>query len=610
MVEKLQTYGGEILPDETLGFDDVDDSEMLDLLEEFGDSLENINVAGRDLLMGVFSGMNFAEKCEDSKPLGDVIEFFGGMIDDMGLKDALFFKNENVKVDFAERFEVFSETLESEIAGLERKLKIYEYKKFSDGWQDRLRKAAYYAFFIHYGAKRKLEIDGDGNPKDYVNHVARSTFNCLIRKMQFFDEESAIVTMLHDTREDWSKSFISILHMSEKDGFTNEDLEAAVNGGVKGTELQENVRKKSSEILSYMKKMEDSLNPFEDESDIGELMKLVTKKHSDRNRTLLEFLYELSDIDYDDVKFHHKWKALMIKMADRLDNARTVVTDPEKDLSETSKQIHDETALIYMEMARKNGMVNAEDWYVDYLKKQNLFDRGVVREVDHAVEKGTGMKRRFIADFQRELVLKCPEASLGENYWIEFRPVGIRYLNSENSNLSEEDYDVYSQKLRSYMMFLPIGDSPDGLIDGAKKVFSNVFSKTVPMPNRSSDENPLEEKILKRVVDGKANCAFDERFGYGVGVWTIFDNQREAVECLLGDFHLAYFYDDKEAAGRVMDNFKRIAPEIEKLMNFYDMVVLDLFDRVKEEPRLQSLLDFCMRDFSDWVKAILRDGEK
>jgi hypothetical protein len=357
-----------------------------------------------------------------------------------------------------------------------------------------------------------------------------------------------------------------------------------------------------------MEEMEGSLNTPEDDSDISELMRLVTKKYSDRNRTLLEFLYELSNIDYEDVSFHHKWKALMVKMADRLDNARTVVIDPNKNVSKISKQIHDETAQIYREIAFQNGMVNVEDWYIDYLREQNLFERGIVRGVDYAAERETGMKARFVADFQKKLELEYPEASFGKNYWIEFRPVGIRHLDIDDPDLSQNKYGVYSQKFRSYIMFFPIGNQPRGLAIAADNLFSDIFSGNVDVLSDALDSS-LGQIISERTDDRKVGgVGFDEKSGYGVGVWAVFDNQRRALADLLGDFHLSYFYDDKEAASRILDNFSGISPEIEKLMNFYDMVVLDLVDRVENEPKLQSLLDFCVSEFSEWVKGILGDG--
>ena len=115
------------------------------------------------------------------------------------------------------------ETLEFTLRGAK------DCSNFSEDWREHLRKASYYAFFIHYGAKRKGESytdeHGDSHPKDYVRHVVGSAFRNLIAKGRTFCEQMTVAEIFHDTLEDWDRGLLSLVAIEDAAELRAEALE-------------------------------------------------------------------------------------------------------------------------------------------------------------------------------------------------------------------------------------------------------------------------------------------------------------------------------------------------------------------------------------------------
>ncbi|MBD3330498.1 hypothetical protein GF354_03125, partial [Candidatus Peregrinibacteria bacterium] len=196
---------------------------------------EFIDSRGKTLLRELFYNSHVDIGSDEGMILDEVITIFGNILDDLDLTEGLFFESEEAVNIFAKAFDVYNFQLNVEIAKIEGEIGFFnKCSRFYDGWQDRVRKAAYFAFFVHFGAKRKFEyyeIEGEKIKKDYISHVFGASFESLIDKIHFLDEEILLATLLHDTHEDFAKGFLGLLNMSEENGASPGDLQEALYEG-------------------------------------------------------------------------------------------------------------------------------------------------------------------------------------------------------------------------------------------------------------------------------------------------------------------------------------------------------------------------------------------
>ena len=310
--------------------------------------------------------------------LVQVSHFFDGLICDLGCEDSPLFENKEVREDLLERLTEFSYYVNEEIKYMKTTLKGNEqYAKFSKDWVGHLTKAAYYAFFIHYGAKRKAEKDvNTQEPRDYVHHVMRSGFNCLIRKMRFFDEKTLLLCILHDTREDFDKGFLGLVHMDEeiKPGeYSSKDFQKRFKSARTKT-----VEKKDK-IFDAFSRMENDLDRFSNkrELSLSKLVILMTKTTGDRNEAIVDLFYGIMSIE-DPYERFSAFRAVMGKIADRLDNIKSLVVNlgKENEIVHAKEEIiSDETWYLFLSLAKIFKMTNVAEWFYEYFYFKDLGER-------------------------------------------------------------------------------------------------------------------------------------------------------------------------------------------------------------------------------------------
>lgn len=492
------------------------------------------------------------------KELKEVLYYFDGLIDDLGLEEASFFKNPEFLADFTERLREFMEYVDHEIKQLSSILaRNIGYSHFGDNWENSLKKACYYAFFVHYGAKRRGEFN-QGKPKDYVYHVVRSGFNCLIRKMRFFDERTLIATILHDTREDYAKGFCGMLFsdLNGKNPAIFESSEKEDKDRLKAGKAM--AMEKEKVIFSRMGCMEESLErdlgeKSKDELSISELLEIVTKSTDDRNRALIEIFEKV--LKYRSLgKRFAAFKAVMIKVADRLDNIKSLATStktPSKD-----RQIEGETVLL-MAILEKLGMTNAYDWFCDYLvlKNPDLRDalRSIRLEAGQVGEKKPAngeIKSHLREEFRNEFNKKLRsfygrEMTEGIHYVLNFRDIGYRYEDPDEILEKATSSGGLYKDLRGYVVFYPIHDyfvksdsvqAEKKLAESAQKALKAIF--TSPLDEQTKGRREITASVLGKALYKEDSAGVSDK--YGVGVWRVFDSQYDSMRTILGQANVAY----------------------------------------------------------------------
>lgn len=644
-------------------------------------------IPNKHVVTSFLLGGDEGEFVADQPELTQVAGYFDRLIATMGCEESHFFQNEDLKRNFCEKLVDFGQYLDTEISYTKNLLDgNKECSSFSENWIQNVKKAAYYAFFIHYGAKRRGETDHEGGLSDYVRHVVRSGFNCLMRKMRFFDEKTLLATILHDVKEDYDKGFLALLQCDRKVSvheIENQSAEYKVDTKrVRKNGFSGDKRKLFSvEFGKFTADLDkEAANGKEDiELTIGELVDIVTKKTDDRNRALLDVFSRIIEIKDKNKRFS-AFNALMIKMADRLDNIRSFMSDKRdgdvEKAGRKSSAIEDETVYVFLAIAKKFGMVNVADWFYDYLYFKNFPARREMEKLRQEAHYGignpfyddfsgpTGFSRlNFdgvdpIMDFRTEFMgrlyaeikngdyesnpQKWNEDSFaakdfreGKDYIFSLRSVGKRYEDAQRAQELVDD-GQYSKSFLNFIIFHPIGNNPE-LAKKAREVFKYMFpfgarklleSKILPVElrkfigaeiSRGEYDTDLGRLILNHGAGSdftKNNFSYEPDFeqaegsftGYGVGVWGVFDSQREAVDELLGDFHVGSFYNDSDAQNKrreVTDFFVSISEEIKQIKSLYQEIEPEY-----EGDENEGSISTGVRKTMGWLPSPFREDQK
>lgn len=609
------------------------------------------------------------QDAEISSELFSVCGYFDEMVYGLNLQDSTAFSNQDIQQDFRERLNEFTQYLDREIVSLSMVLRgNEECSKFSDEWESHVRKAAYYAFFMHYGEKRRGEVSSkNGKLKDYVYHVVRSAFNSLGRKMRFFDEKTFLTTILHDIKEECGSGLLALLAVDEEiapGALFTEDTKLKMKDG--GKKIGKDKRIVFDQIKMFCDELECDLGDLsvDGELTISELVDLLTKGTKDRNRTLLEIFYKICLMSDDPKKQFSAMRAIMAKIADRLDNIRSLSIDPGKQgvggkgeaEGKRKTLIEDETVYVFLALAKKFNMVNVADWFYDYLYFKDLKHRkqhGQFRRRAHLLgdesREDVNLLREFADEFKVRLNAEFHEVdydeessvydigqkvrdSLGDgkmieegtDYVLSFREIGKRFEDSDRvRNLLR--MGKYGYGILNFLIFHPVNDNPK-LAECARKTFRKIFSSNMEFEMDSvglgnEDRDFLDREQHKPELDtdlgrlmlekGQGGNFDDNNYSkrYGAGVWSVFDSEREAFRELLGDYHEAVFYDDADGEkqrSKILDFWKDLLPEVAKLRRFYT----DYFSNQEEGTVVDGLASSARRQSLVVLKPYIEEQDR
>lgn len=567
---KMEKVGGEVVRN---GGADQVVSSVPDFSTRFYDSvLDDLNRA--DCFRAILKGHESFSQDED---LMFVVSRFGEFARSMGLDEAEFFKDENVLKRFRLKLKNFMRKISEEIRRLEESVKAHAgFAKFSDGWQSRVRKACYYAFFIHYGAKRREESE-NGESRDYVSHVIRSAFNGLGRQLMFFDEKTFLAAILHDTKEDYTKGILQILGCNFKEEVNDK----------KALDFLDVVYDDVSKGLSY--------DPEEDLS-LAEMIDLVSKDEGDdRIMALMKMFKKISGQKTPRRKFLVLITVMMVKTADRLDNLR----------SPHAGGVRDESILIYASILKKFGAANSLEWMYEMFGAKPLEERQSIMRARMASDTSAPeetMAGKFIKDFEKRLNVDLSsdeEFRFERDYVFVFRGIGGRFETHQEAVKQWEKRGFYAEALRRMIICYPVGANEERNADFQKRagrvlreIFHMDLREYALLDDSHSDDVDYGsflsfQKQVLRAISGTGlgkvllensmanmsdrNNNFSKE--YGVGMYGVWPNMRAAMRDLLGKLPVSYFYEDNEANSykdEAIDIFSLVGMEVEYYKSWYE----------------------------------------
>lgn len=591
------------------------------------EGIDGANFKGFENLLG-------EEFLSDSEPeLQYVAKFFDRFAEQMGLAGAEFFKHEACQEHFRHSLREFQDYLESKLEGIEDlKDKAVTFNEFSHNWRELVTTAAYYAFFVHYGATRSGEKDLEGRPRPYIYHPLRAACKVMGGRVWYLMEPEFAAEVAHDTREDVHKGMLAVLMADKR---TLDEFAERSDGGFLKQFATEGKKKHKPQALALLDEMEAHLTGMAHYTNakdlrVDELIRLLTKKGENRNRSFLHMLAGILEYDKEGRLFEAAVVLDILKACDRFDNSAS--DSP----SSAFSQIKDETAYLFLARAIALRAWNEVDWWHDYLAKVDPAVRKKLASLIQAEERARQPKQAKPRGQERALAAKStpvpPEETpsnekvrnvslkdeftnefhnairtaagrelvQGRDYVLEFREIGLRYEDIDTATASATKGEL-AKTFRNYVIFYPLRTDRD-LCQAAAEVFQQLCPKDL---NKALLKSPyLTTDLGRRVVANRCGVSLVENGKsnkYGVVIWGIFKHQRDAVKNFHGDYHLGRFdlgNDDarSEARGNVETFYRRLAPEIAHLQKQYALV--DRFEAgVRDEAKPE--------DVGGWVKFLL-----
>jgi hypothetical protein len=517
----------------------------------------------------------FGETHPENSPddsLYNAVTYFDEIVRELGLEDAPLLNDPEIREDLRGRLHEFMQYVDSKLDSVELRVKGSEgCSNFSENWRSNLKYACYCAFFIHYGEKRKGELDDEGNPRDYAYHPVRSALDNLVPRVRFFCEPTIIADVLHDVPENWEKGLLGILDVSKggdvrlADFGKKSDRRRAIQDSLKREkgdmfdkwfqglcQIFDTISGRQSgefDITSYLSKI----------VGVGGLVDILTKTSDNRARSIIEMLSKICN--YSGAAMFSAARALLIKVTDRLDNIaslKSLMKHGAKMGGPTKERVSEiglETIHFFIALAIALKAWNIVDWLYDYMVFSDPEERerriDLRRQSDPGEKKGVEtpvLKTRFRWEFEKELKARMKDTSIsdGKDYVLELRPVGVRYERSEAASVAT-DKGTYVRHFQHFLIFRCGKRNPEMLV-AASEVFKRLFPK------------PLSEEVLTR---GEFGSVLGERLSknrmgvpdedngysdtYGVGVWSVFNGPEDFSGKILGDVNRGYFYEDPRA---------------------------------------------------------------
>ncbi len=204
---------------------------------------------------------------------------------------------------------------------------------------------------------------------------------------------------------------------------------------------------------------------------IAHLVDGLTKLKSDYNRTLAQaenFKKVLSTLVYD-------VRVVLIKMADRLHNMRTISSMPKH----KQMRIASETTYIYAPLAHRLGLYNLKTELQDLCMK--VSDRDTYAEIAEKLRETKDQRNQYISEFIDPLKEKLDGLKI--SYRIHGRPKSISsiYNKIKNKNVPfEEIYDLFAVRI---IIDVP----PEMEKPMCWQVYSIVTDVHTPIPERLKD---------------------------------------------------------------------------------------------------------------------------
>lgn len=435
--------------------------------------------------------------------------------------------------EVAQRFAEFIRKVEGEMAQLETAVESLpdSEKRFRSGWRNRVRTAAYLAFFSHYGVMRVGEKDHLGHPLTYIEHPFRAAFDVMVHKAGLIDEETFIAELLHDVKEDNAKGM----------------LVARAKGRPKHI-----LRLSEDFVGSRHIQVKDS-----EAVDINRLMDLVNKERAsllmgrkvNRTEALMCFASEIASLDdYDFLKYGVR--AEHMKLCDRMDNGESIGSFQDR---EKFAAIWLETCYAYLPKAREFGMTNVMEWLYDLLQRTKAEERFKYLYRRREEELIHELPDKFMDRFRE--ALGAYEIA-PEEVKVMFRPRGIRHMSP--AEIAREEGSPYSHGLQfnNFINFIPNSSDPKRNTYIAQKV-RGIINQMFPYRadgRFGEQQTDFGRKYMYRTdVDGHDEVQEMDKFG--AGAFRVFADFSDFSRQFYGNVHCALLLND-ESSKKALLNYR------------------------------------------------------
>ncbi|PKL36408.1 hypothetical protein CVV38_00670 [Candidatus Peregrinibacteria bacterium HGW-Peregrinibacteria-1] len=553
-------------------------------------TIEKQNPQGFEFLL---ADKEFSNKAS----IGNTVKFFNGFAADLGLLDKAFFSHEGAKNHFKERLRVFSEYLDEHLLSIKpiiEQAKLLRKGKLVDNWEKLLRETAYHAFFVHYGAKRRGEFDEDGNLRDYVYHVVRTSINCLVRKLRFIDIQSLLVGVLHDTKEDFNEGIVAVLNADEEelDAFLLREKKQGGIDDVLSKDKRGMLDRNSDLVVEELGKFEDYLDRslmeggHEQTISVGEAVDMLTKRGGNRMRETVRLLNNLL-LKSDIKEILAVISVLLIKFGgDRLDNMKS--TRSEKILGETLMVFY----LFFQKLRMKLLLNQMKDYfYFDDIGHRQKLSTGWL-DTYHSADEET-LPESFIDDFvgRLEVEMSGQDLKYGRDFSIDLIPVGHRHSMRTKKDVKRFNVPEGQKDFRHYLVFVP-GKNTDldvvKMKQAAAKVFCEIFDEDEKLLVQKKYRSAFEDVLGGVIKSKREQVGVDEKNYsdvYGVGVWSVYDSVEDFIDSFGGDFYMAFFEDSFKAKSEIHSFVKAYSGDIGRLENMYSF-----FEELKKGQSVEEIL--------------------
>ncbi len=445
-------------------------------------------------------------------------------------------------LSFADSFAEFINHIDGDMLQLEAAVMKQpdSEKRFRPGWQSRIRNAAYLAFVFHYGQMRKGEKDQQGSPLPYIEHPRRAAFDAMIHKVGLIDEETFIATLLHDAKEDVSKS-IFVQHAGAKKEQALDLIQNFV--------ASEHVQVRSGADAIDINKLLDYLDKNHAHDILG--------RSANRTEALMCMLHQLAIMSDEDF-LKYGVRTLLVKISDRIDNDATIEKlDPDRFTA-----IWLETCYFYLSLTRALRMRNCEEWFYDLIERVKSDERSrhqFRRLEDQRIhDLPAQFVERIYAEIERDGFSR-------DELTIIFRPRGIRFMKDREISLESGTAQANSLRFNNFVNFVPVSKDPERnkkLVITMQAVLRRLFPHQVPPSQFREASTRFGEKyqylsdfpLSAALADSGVYPAASARTPnssskelYGTAGFRIFENYERFCADYYGKPHMALILGDASA---------------------------------------------------------------
>jgi hypothetical protein len=549
----------------------------------------------------------------------EAVAFVMNLVNKLNLQDSPLFVNEELQEYLISRIGTYSHYLERQIERFKAILRTFQsdsFAKFQPGWQDRIKKAAYLAFLLHFGAKRRSEKDSN-KPEcllDYIYHVSRSAFRVAGNRVMFLDENLIIALLFHDLLEDSSKGlFRTLVLEADFDPKLLDDLDSYKKSGALAQAKALVKTDYEPEIVAALRDEISKINDtLPDNLDMAAGVEMVTKNESlvgGRPRAFLNFLSQVKEQDFPQMCL-----GLMIKFCDRADNAETYgkgsdETDPK--VIQIEREI-----LVMMDIMKQTGLRNLYDHLCDFIYfKHNVVERekilerfkveaSALPELDRFDRELSWFAMRFL---QQNDLATAPQNVKGWKGKYIFAPrfVPRRFYDPEASKLRNVTF-VYPSALRED------GDmTPDQVAHKLKNIFR------LEAPNLGDVENTFLFDFIdsNNNVEGFVGRVHGKNSEGQEQLFVVFESEAAALQYAFGDLHTGHFQEGQmaedarvRAMSAVKDGGCNMAERVDTLEKMYGFLD-DQRENLKPETVSEQVKSVCEDDLDKSDKLYKKLGK-